>query len=202
MRDSELYNEYELVYMIQQGDEHSLQLLLRQYQPKISAIIRQNCTYQVMARHYEGDLYQIAAAALLRSVFEYREEKEASFSTFSASVIKNAIIDYERALYRKDFSLTHDVLHLDAAINKEGSRNLMDAVESPRVEEDGAFSIYRISMEMKESKLRRQISDQEYQIFCMKREGYSYREIAQRTHVTPKKVENTLRKVRRLLKGA
>ena len=94
------------------------------------------------------------------------------------------------------------MLHLDAAINKEGSRNLMDAVESPRVEEDGAFSIYRISMEMKESKLRRQISDLEYQIFCMKREGYSYREIAQRTHVTPKKVENTLRKVRRLLKGA
>ena len=185
MRDSELYNEYELVYMIQQGDEHSIQLLLRQYQAKISAIIRQNCTYQVMVRHYEGDLYQIAAAALLRSVFEYREEKE-----------------YERALYRKDFSLTHDVLHLDAAINKEGSRNLMDAVESPRVEEDGAFSIYRISMEMKESKLRRQISDLEYQIFCMKREGYSYREIAQRTHVTPKKVENTLRKVRRLLKGA
>ena len=56
MRDSELYNEYELVYMIQQGDEHSIQLLLRQYQAKISAIIRQNCTYQVMVRHYEGDL--------------------------------------------------------------------------------------------------------------------------------------------------
>ena len=56
MRESERYNEYELVYMILQGDEHSLQLLLHQYQPKINAIIKQNCTYQVMIRHHEGDL--------------------------------------------------------------------------------------------------------------------------------------------------
>ena len=28
MRESERYNEYELVYMILQGDEHSLQLLI------------------------------------------------------------------------------------------------------------------------------------------------------------------------------
>ena len=83
MRESERYNEYELVYMILQGDEHSLQLLLHQYQPKINAIIKQNCTYQVMIRHHEGDLHQVAAAALMRAVLEYREEKGISFSTFS-----------------------------------------------------------------------------------------------------------------------
>ena len=90
MRESERYNEYELVYMILQGDEHSLQLLLHQYQPKINAIIKQNCTYQVMIRHHEGDLHQVAAAALMRAVLEYREEKGISFSTFSGKVIRNA----------------------------------------------------------------------------------------------------------------
>ena len=145
MRESERYNEYELVYMILQGDEHSLQLLLHQYQPKINAIIKQNCTYQVMIRH--------------------------------------------------------EVLHLDAAIHAEGTIVLLDLIESQRVEENGAFSIYRVTMEMQEEELRKSISELEYQIFCLRREGYSYREIAQRVNVTEKKVENTLMKLRRMLRG-
>lgn len=201
MRESERYNEYELVYMILQGDEHSLQLLLHQYQPKINAIIKQNCTYQVMIRHHEGDLHQVAAAALMRAVLEYREKKGISFSTFSGKVIRNAVIDYQRSLYRKDFSLTHEVLHLDAAIHAEGTIVLLDLIESQRVEENGAFSIYRVTMEMQEEELRKSISELEYQIFCLRREGYSYREIAQRVNVTEKKVENTLMKLRRMLRG-
>ena len=160
MRESERYNEYELVYMILQGDEHSLQLLLHQYQPKINAIIKQNCTYQVMIRHHEGDLHQVAAAALMRAVLEYRED-----------------------------------------IHAEGTIVLLDLIESQRVEENGAFSIYRVTMEMQEEELRKSISELEYQIFCLRREGYSYREIAQRVNVTEKKVENTLMKLRRMLRG-
>lgn len=139
MRESERYNEYELVYMILQGDEHSLQLLLHQYQPKINAIIKQNCTYQVMIRHHEGDLHQVAAAALMRAVLEYREEKGISFSTFSGKVIRNAVIDYQRSLYRKDFSLTHEVLHLDAAIHAEGTIVLLDLIESQQSRKTARF---------------------------------------------------------------
>lgn len=154
-----------------------------------------------MIRHHEGDLHQVAAAALMRAVLEYWEEKGISFSTFSGKVIRNAVIDYQRSLYRKDFSLTHEVLHLDAAIHAEGTIVLLDLIESQRVEENGAFSIYRVTMEMQEEELRKSISELEYQIFCLRREGYSYREIAQRVNVTEKKVENTLMKLRRMLRG-
>ena len=78
---------------------------------------------------------------------------------------------------------------------------LLDLIESQRVEENGAFSIYRVTMEMQEEELRKSISELEYQIFCLRREGYSYREIAQRVNVTEKKVENTLMKLRRMLRG-
>ena len=40
MKESK-YNDNELVYMIQQGDEESFRLLLELYQPKIYRIIRQ-----------------------------------------------------------------------------------------------------------------------------------------------------------------
>ena len=75
-------------------------------------------------------MHQVAAAALMRAVLEYREEKGISFSTFSGKVIRNTVIDYQRSLYRKDFSLTHEVLHLDAAIHAEGTIVLLDLIES------------------------------------------------------------------------
>ena len=50
------YNENELVYMVRQGDERSLQLLLELYRPRIRSIIRKNCTYQLQLRHQEKDL--------------------------------------------------------------------------------------------------------------------------------------------------
>ena len=108
------YNENELVYMVRQGDERSLQLLLELYRPRICSIIRKNCTYQLQLRHQEKDLQQIAAQALFRAVFDYREHHGIRFSTFAANVIRNALIDYQRAQYRRDLSSAQPGLYLSA----------------------------------------------------------------------------------------
>ena len=79
---------------------------------------------------------------------------------------------------------------------------LLDLIESQRVEENGAFSISRVTMEMQAGRAAQRASASwQYQRFRLRREGYSYREIAQRVNVTEKKVENTLMKLRRMLRG-
>lgn len=192
------FNENELVYMIQQKDEYSFQLLLDLYQAKIAVIIRQSCIYQLQVRHQENDLQQIAAQALYRAVFEFRESLGIRFTTFSSSVIRNALIDYQRKQYRHDFSLHHELLALDAPMQKEGTTNVIDHIPSTRVEEDGSFQIYVAALMQQKKELQKKLTKTEYTIFCLRNKGYTYAQIAEKTGVNLKKVENTLSKVRRL----
>ncbi len=194
------YNENELIYMIQQGDEYSLQLLLESYRSKIAMIIRQSCTYQMQMRNQEKDLQQVAAQALYRSIFDYRDSFGIRFSTFSSSVIRNALIDYQRQQYRRDFSMHHDLLALDAPIQKEGSTAMIDQIPSARVEEDGAFQIYIAALKQQEIDLQKRLNSLEYDIYRLRNEGYSYAQIAEKMGVNLKKVENTLAKIRRLFR--
>lgn len=194
------YNENELIYMIQQGDEYSLQLLLESYRSKITMIIRQSCTYQMQMRNQEKDLQQVAVQALYRSIFDYRDQFGIRFSTFSSSVIRNALIDYQRQQYRRDFSLHHELLALDAPIQKEGSTTMIEQIPSTRVEEDGAFQIYIAALKQQETDLQKRLNSIEYDIYQMRNEGYSYAQIAEKMGVNVKKVENTLAKIRRLFR--
>ena len=188
------YNENELVYMVRQGDERSLQLLLELYRPRIRSIIRKNCTYQLQLRHQEKDLQQIAAQALFRAVFDYREHHGIRFSTFAANVI-----DYQRAQYRRDFSLHHDLLALDAPVLGNRYGTLADQLPNPRIEENGSYQIYLSALKQQESILKKHLSSVEYEIYRLRNLGYTYPQIAQRTQVNAKKVENTLAKIRRLI---
>ena len=186
------YNENELVYMVRQGDERSLQLLLELYRPRIRSIIRKNCTYQLQLRHQEKDLQQIAAQALFRAVFDYREHHGIRFSTFAANVIRNALIDYQRAQYRRDFSLHHDLLALDAPVLGNRYGTLADQLPNPRIEDLSA-------LKQQESLLKKHLSSVEYEIYRLRNLGYTYPQIAERVKVNRKKVENTLRKIRRMM---
>lgn len=202
MRNTEACSDYELIYMIQQGDESSISLLLDKYERKIAAIIRSACTYRFLLRHHEADLFQIASQALLKAVFEFRPELGISFATFSSRVMRNAVIDYQRAQIRKDPTLQADALYLDAPCGSEnGETRLVDVIAAPRVEEDGAFQIYLASLEWMQKELKSCLRPQEYQIYRLRQQGYSYPEIARLTHTNRKKVENTLAKARRLLRG-
>ena len=58
------YNENELVYMVRQGDERSLQLLLELYRPRIRSIIRKNCTYQLQLRHQEKEKWTVSVSSI------------------------------------------------------------------------------------------------------------------------------------------
>lgn len=194
------YNENELVYMIQQGDEESFRLLLELYQPKIRAIIRQTCTYQLQVRNPKKDLQQIASQALFRAVFEYQERFHIRFSTYCARVIRNALIDYQRSQYRRDLAMRYDMVHLDAPLQGEEGATMLEQMPSLRVEENGAFQIYVMAAKQREEWLKRQLKPLEYEIYCLRCQGDAYAQIAKRCSVSVKKVENTLAKIRRLMK--
>ena len=193
------YNENELVYMVRQGDERSLQLLLELYRPRIRSIIRKNCTYQLQLRHQEKDLQQIAAQALFRAVFDYREHHGIRFSTFAANVIRNALIDYQRAQYRRAFYLPPHLLALDAPVGGNRYGTLADQLPNPRIEENGSYQIYLSALKQQESMLKKHLSSVEYEIYRLRNLGYTYPQIAERVKVNRKKVENTLRKIRRMM---
>ena len=114
-------------------------------------------------------------------------------------MIRNALIDYQRAQYRRDFSLHHDLLALDAPVLGNRYGTLADQLPYPRIEENGSYNIYLSAMNEHESLLKKHLSSVEYEISRLRNLGYTYPQIAERVKVNRKKVENTLRKIRRMM---
>ena len=88
---------------------------------------------------------------------------------------------------------------MDAPVLGNRSGTLADQLPNPRIEENGSYQIYLSALKQQESMLKKHLSSVEYEIYRLRNLGYTYPQIAQRTQVNAKKVENTLAKIRRLI---
>lgn len=186
------YNDYELLYMIHQKDEHSLSILIEKYEYIIQFILKTYVTFTYRAFDSE-DFYQIALLKLLDAVYEYRYDMQTSFKVYYSRILKYTLIDYIRL--SKSYVAVHDQfsLSLDMEVQDENGRYcLMDFTKAPQK-----------SVEIKPTwdelfeKSSKYLSTLEIEIVKRRRKGLSYRDIAQEMQINTKKVDNTLRKMRK-----
>ena len=91
------------------------------------------------------------------------------------------------------------LLALDAPVLGNRYGTLADQLPNPRIEENGSYQIYLSALKQQESMLKKHLSSVEYEIYRLRNLGYTYPQIAERVKVNRKKVENTLRKIRRMM---
>ena len=133
------------------------------------------------------DALQEGIIGLFGAIKTYRPTGGASFETYAAVCMRNAITAARRAAGRKK----------NAPLNQ--SLPLEDAAPAPGPEE---LAIRREQLEAAASDIRTRLSPFERKVLAAHLAGGSYRQIARQLGCTPKAVENALVRLRRKLRGS
>ncbi len=184
-------NDYELLYYIHQRDDEGLNLLIKKYHMTIMQFIRNNKAYYFQRYNDYTEIYQIALIILLESAQCYRLDKKLSFYHFYLMKLKYALIDRMR---KEKFG---NMLSLDYQICEASGSYLMDTLENQDPSLDADWLIRLDEVYKKKNRFEQNFSDIERKVFHLRYEGYSYREIAEALHISVKKVDNILQKIRK-----
>lgn len=188
-------NDYELLYMIYQMDEDSLQCLVDKYLE-----IAQNEIYYFLNMSPFGakgeDLMQECIRILYESVYTYRSDKGTTFRTFYHHVIHNMMINYCRSKYTYEGICERSMISLDEML-VEDSFTLLERIPNQDKSLEGIKSIYEETIRCEFRKMAKYYKPIEMRILFLRLEGWTYDEIGRKLKIDSRTVGYVLRKMRK-----
>ncbi|MCL2570723.1 MAG: sigma-70 family RNA polymerase sigma factor [Firmicutes bacterium] len=152
-------------------------LNLERYQKLVTTVVRKTVFRYDSASFSEEDLIQEGMIALIRAQRTFREELGIKFETYASNCIKNRIIDI---------------------IRKESGAPAESKIEADETAKADPMDL----IEKKEiiATVLEKCTDIERAVFNSYIQGYSYQEIAKIFELSPKKIDNTIQKVKILVR--
>ena len=138
---------------------------------------------RILARKYatanysEEDLFQEGILALMKAEMTYKKEVGVKFETYASRVITNRFIDLSRKQHDIDAVLNNDETASDFSLDDQ-----VNLIEIKKV-------------------LAENVTEFDRAIFNSYIEGFSYEEMGKIFELPRKKIDNTVQKVKRIIKS-
>lgn len=118
--DYKKYNDNELIYMVHENDECSVNLLVEKYYPIIFNLSKEYYE-KYKGNIYElDDFYQEALSAFYKAIYSYNGNYGTLFYTFVIVCIKRALSGFGKTVYNKNYFINNlDISELDYCIEDE-----------------------------------------------------------------------------------
>lgn len=185
-------NDYELLYLIYQKDDESLELLMKKYENIMYMFFQSQITLMYHIKNY-ADVYQIGRIVIWKALNTYRLDKDVSFRHYYLFLLKN---EMRNILRKQQAYFQMHVVSSEYLLYECNGSYLDDAWKEPQDWMQADWIIQRDDIRSRILKLESYLSEIEKKIFRLRIYGYTYQEIAQVLHIPIKKVDNTLYKVR------
>lgn len=188
-------NDYELLYMIYQMDEGSLQRLLDKYYKYSESQIHYYLYHDEIKLFAEECLAE-TPALILKAIYAYRLDKKTTFSTFYHQLFHHHMINYRRRYWTYNGQCERNQLSLDTFVN-DNNNTLMNTVVNDDITLEGIYILYQEEYKYVIKQLFVNLRPIEQKVIMMYRDGYSYHDIASALHLNHRQVEYILTKVRK-----
>lgn len=200
MEDNEP-TDYELIYLIRQEDEDSMNLLLERYRLIIWKNVHQLCRFTTIGFD-KDDLFQEGMLGLIDAVYAYRDDKDCRFSSFANVCIERQIRSFLRRTRSHSYKLLSDAQSLDAPfIVNEENLYLKDVLSIDIKEFNPEYQTMLNWAREQIPIIRSKVNDIDWKIYHMFQIGYTYKEISEELEIEEKLVDNALQKVRRKMRS-
>ena len=183
------------MYLVKESNEDAKDIILEKYRYVIDIIFSK---YKSLGKNVgleSSDLYQEALLGFMDAVNNYSEKKDVKLVTFISFCVRRrlnmALMKANRVKHRflnDSLSLEHYYDNIDATMmdlisdNEENNplNNLMNEEEFLDLNE----------------KIKEHLSKNEYEVYELLRNGFSYTEIATLLDKTPKSVDNAIQRIK------
>lgn len=145
------------------------------------------------------DLYQIAYIVLAFAIEKYDIKRNINFGTFYKVFLRNTLCNHIRknqAMMRK---VNAEALSFDRNSQEIGI-SYLDLLCDKRIDFDPQRIINQKSYIEEVANMIKEFTALEQEIFLMRIRGHSYKEISTMYHINTKKIDNTIRKIKKQLR--
>ena len=189
MQKLEILTDEELVKLHADGDIAASGVLLCRYKNAVKAICRQF----FLVGGDEEDLMQEGMIDLFGCISEY-DPKFGAFGPYASRCVKNRVIDAVRKSGRNKNKPLADFVDVQSISDGELLSSSDTNPETLYLSSEGEKLILK--------SIDENLSDGEKSLFLLFLDGLSYSEIAAKTELSAKQVDNRLQKIKKKLKAA
>lgn len=185
----------ELCVKAQEGDENSVNELLKKYKSLINKLSR---SYFLLGGDIE-DIVQEGMIGLYKAIMKYKDEKNASFKTFASTCIKNQIQSAVRLASSEKNKVLSTALPIIEENQNEDDDEEMEIIVPSSLPLPETQVLERENVKEIFEAIKTSLSTLEYKVLLLYLKGYNYNEISQSMNISKKSIDNALTRIKNKL---
>lgn len=195
MKEYSEYNDYELLSYVRDGSEEALQILFEKYRPLIHGVAGRFSHYCSSYGLELSDLIQEGMLGFHSAIQTFSEQKDVLFYTYAKMCIERKILTIVCHARRQKHRILNESVSFDFVSEDESS------YASDRLMMDNTFNPEKVVLDLEQEnqlleRVRSVLTDFESQVFELKLNDFSYREIADILDRDSKAIDNALQRIR------
>ena len=187
-------NEYELLYLISENNEEAKDKFFEKYKPIIAMKIKKYISYAEARGYDENDLIQEGMIGLSRALTDYRSQKDVQFNTFANVCIDRQLYSFLRNIDSGKHKALNDSVSYDTTTSNNYG-NLNDVLDNKNINPETKFVEAEETNDLFDDILS-VLTEKEADVFRLRSQGFSCKEIAALLNVTEKVVSHAIEKIK------
>lgn len=179
-------NDFELVYLAQEGNEEAINMLYQKYKP---IIVKKSKNAIMYATHHGIDINDIMQEAYIgfdEAIKNFSQDERASFYTFALLCIDRKITNYLRKTTGSKGKILNEAVTIDDTLEKVLSDEF--SIEYNLIDKDNGSELI--------NKIDNMLTEFEKRVFDLKLKEYSFEEIAKLLNKDVKSIYNTFQRIK------
>lgn len=188
-------NDYELLYLVSENNEDARDMFFDKY----DNVIRMKASKYKKFVESKGfdfnDLLQEGRLGLTQAINDYKEQKNVQFYTFANLCIDRQLATFLRNITRDKHKLLNESISLDTSTNSIGRPLTELILDDKNIDPEVSF----IELEEKTklyNDIEKKLTTIENDVFNLRIQGFTYKEIAQLLNVTEKSVDGAIGRIK------
>lgn len=188
------YNDYELLNFVSENNSEANEILYEKYKPIIVSLSKKMINYCPNSGNDLNDLIQEGMIALNFAIETFDDCKEATFYTYANTCIKRRLVSEVIKSKRLKHKFLNESVSLEQ-VNEETEISIENLLGDNSYNPEQILINYEVNKELIE-KIRKSLTEREEQVFDLKINDFTYKEIAEILELTPKAVDNTIQRIK------
>lgn len=189
------YPDSELYMMICEENEDAKEILYEKYKYVLNILIKKYSYVASQVGIDSKELYSEALLGFADAINDYKEDKNANFSTFLSLCVSRKLKKAITHAMTKKNKLINESYSLDKIYDKSGLP-LIELI-SDDVKTDPLISISEEEHYQElVNKIKQELSRFECQVFELMLNEFNYNEISELLEKTPKQIDNTIQRIK------
>ena len=188
-------NDYELLYLVSENSDDVNDMFFEKYDNIIKMKALKYKQYTESLGFDYNDLLQEGRLGLTKAINSFKDQKNVKFYTFANLCIDRQLSTFIRNISRDKHKILNDSISIDTKL-PGSSKSLMDILSDEKnINPEDSFITIEEDRELL-NKVISKLSKVEKEVFELRIQGFSYKEISQLLNTTEKSVSGTIGRIR------